>query len=324
MTLHKNEKLLKEAILATAEYLGIREIYVEKDYWITVALYRIFHSDMANQYVFKGGTALSKCHNLIERFSEDIDMVVFRNKGETDNQLKKKIRTISKVVGKVIPETEVEGLTNKMGNIRKTVHQYDKIFEGDFGQVRAHVVLEASWLGNFEPFSKMQVSSYIYAMMNAKRQEELIEQYTMAPFTIQVLSKLRTLCEKIMSLVRFSRSEAPIANLRNKIRHVYDIYQMLKDQEIRLFFESIDFDTMLIKVGNDDIIAYKNNNDWISKHPSTALLFDKPQETWMQLSAVYNGNFKDLVTGELPREKDIIKTLELVSDRLRKIDWKIA
>lgn len=302
MTLHNNEKLLKEAILATAEYLGIREIYVEKDYWVTVALYRIFHSDLANQYVFKGGTALSKCHNLIERFSEDIDMVVFRNKGETDNQLKKKIRTISKVVGKVIPEIEVDGLTNKMGNIRKTVHQYDKIFEGDFGQVRAQLVLEASWLGNFEPFSKMQVSSYIYAMMNAKRQGELIEQYKMTPFTIQVLSKLRTLCEKIMSLVRFSRSEAPVANLRNKIRHVYDVHQMLKDQEIRLFFESIDFDAMLVKVGNDDMIAYKNNNDWISKHPSTALLFAKPQETWMQLSAAYNGNFKDLVTGELPLE----------------------
>ena len=237
MNLHNNKELLQDAILATAEYLDMRDIYIEKDYWVTIALYEIFHSDIADQTVFKGGTALSKCHKLIERFSEDIDLVVLRNEGENDSQVKKKIRTISKVVEKIIPEIEVEGLTNKMGNIRKTVHQYDKIFDGDFGQVRDQVVVEATWLGNFEPSSEMQVSSYIYAMMKAKGQDKLIKQYKMVPFTIQVLSKLRTICEKIMSLVRFSRSEDPIADLRNKIRHVYDIHHLLKDEEIRQFFE---------------------------------------------------------------------------------------
>jgi predicted nucleotidyltransferase component of viral defense system len=318
MNLHSNKELLQDAILATAEYLEMRDIYVEKDYWVTVALYEIFHSDIADQSVFKGGTALSKCHELIERFSEDIDMVVRRNEGENDNQLKKKIRAISKVVEKVIPEIDIEGLTNKMGNIRKTVHQYDKLFEGDFGQVREHVVVEATWLGNFEPFSEMQVSSYIYEMMKAKGQDELIEQYKMAPFTIQVLSKLRIFCEKIMSLVRFSRSEKPLDDLRNKIRHVYDIHQMLKDEEIRQFFESRYFEDMLIKVGNDDMIGYKNNNAWILEHPATALIFEKPQETWEQLHKEYNGNFKDLVTGELPLEGALIDTLKQVADRLKK------
>ena len=323
MKLHSNKELLQDAILATAEYLEMRDIYVEKDYWVTVALYEIFHSDVADQSVFKGGTALSKCHKLIERFSEDIDLVVLRNEGENDNQLKKKIRAISKVVEKVIPEIDIEGLTNKVGNIRKTVHQYDNLFEGDFGQIREHVVVEATWLGNFEPFSEMQVSSYIYEMMKAKGQDELIEQYNMAPFTIQVLSKLRTLCEKIMSLVRFSRSEDPIDDLRNKIRHVYDIHQMLKDEEIRQFFESSDFDDMLIKVGNDDMKGYKNNNAWIAGHPSTALIFEKPQETWEQLSKEYNGKFKDLVTGELPLEGALIETLKEVADRLKRIEWNI-
>lgn len=323
MNLHNNKELLQDAILATAEYLDMRDIYVEKDYWVTVALYEIFHSDIADQSVFKGGTALSKCHKLIERFSEDIDMVVLRNEGENDNQLKKKIRAISKVVEKVIPEIEVEGLTNKMGNIRKTVHQYNKLFEGVFGQVKEHVVVEATWLGNFEPFSDMQVSSYLYGMMKSKGQDELIEQYNMAPFTIQVLSKLRTFCEKIMSLVRFSRTEEPIDDLRNKIRHVYDIHQMLKDEEIQQFFKSSGLDDMLIKVGNDDMIGYKNNNDWIPEHPSTAIIFDKPQETWGQLSTAYKGDFKDLVTGELPAEGELIKTLKQVAARLKKIEWNI-
>jgi predicted nucleotidyltransferase component of viral defense system len=323
MHLHSNKELFQDAILATSEYLEMREIYVEKDYWVTVALFELFHSPIAHQSVFKGGTALSKCHKLIQRFSEDIDLVVLRNEAENDHQLKKRIREVSKVIEKVIPEIHVEGLTNKMGNIRKTVHRFDPLFEGEYGQVRKDVVVEATWLGNFEPFSKMQVSSYLYEMLLAQGQDDLIKKYRMAPFTIQVLSKLRTFCEKIMSLVRFSRSEDPIADLRNKIRHVYDIHQMLKDAEVHEFFERSDFDTMLLKVGTDDLIGYKNNNSWIPEHPSTALIFDKPKETWAQLSSEYNGNFKDLVTGVLPPEDALVETLNQVAHRLKRINWQI-
>lgn len=324
MELHNNKKLLQDAILATAKYMDLREVYIEKDYWVTLALYEIFHSDIADQAVFKGGTALSKCHKLIERFSEDIDIVVFRNDEENNSLLKKKIRSISKVVEKIIPEIEVVGLTNKMGNIRKTVHQYNKVFNGNLGQIREQIIVEATWLGNFEPFSKMRINSYIYEMMKAKSQDALIEHYKMAPFTILVLSKLRTFCEKIMSLVRFSRSKEPISDLRNKIRHVYDIHQMLNDEETWYFFKSDQFDKMLLKVGKEDMYSFKNNNDWIHDHPSKALIFDKPDETWGQLSETYNGNFKDLVTGELPVENKIIDTLNTINDRLKLIKWKIV
>ncbi|MDT0687676.1 nucleotidyl transferase AbiEii/AbiGii toxin family protein [Autumnicola psychrophila] len=323
MNLHKNRELLEDAILATAEYLEMREIYVEKDYWVTVALHEIFHSDIASQAVFKGGTALSKCHKLIERFSEDIDLVVLREEGENDNQLKRKIRKISKIVEKEIPEIEVKDLTKKRGNIRKTVHQYAKIFDGDFGQVREHVVLEATWLGNFEPYSKMHVSSYIYEMMKGKGQEDLIAQYSLNPFTLQVLSTYRTFCEKIMSLVRFSRSETPIIDLRNKIRHIYDIHQMLKDEEIHQFFKSSEFNKMLVKVGEDDMIGYKNNNEWLAAHPATALIFDQPKDVWVQLSPEYKGNFRDLVTGNLPEEEALVETLRKVGGRLKAIEWKL-
>jgi len=51
MKLHNNKELLQDAILATAEYLEMREVYVEKDYWVTIALYEIFNSDIASQVV---------------------------------------------------------------------------------------------------------------------------------------------------------------------------------------------------------------------------------------------------------------------------------
>lgn len=323
MNLHRNAELLKDAILATSQMYGIREIYVEKDYWVTVALYEIFHSDMADQVVFKGGTALSKCHRLIARFSEDVDLVVLRETGENDNQLKKKIRAISKIVESTIPEIEIEGLTNKMGNIRKTVHQYPKLYPGDFGPIREHVVLEATWRGDSEPFSFLPVSCYITEMMEKTGRNELITKYKMSPFTVKVLSKERTLCEKIMSLVRFSRTDDPISNLRNKIRHVYDIHLMLGNEDIGSFFNSDDFEAMLVRVGKDDLVSYKNNHDWLYKHPATAMIYAQPDETWEKIRSAYNTTFKELVTGALPAEAELIKTLHSVEARLTKADWNI-
>jgi predicted nucleotidyltransferase component of viral defense system len=95
MNLHINQQLFQDAVIATAQRFNIPEIYIEKDYWVTVALYNIFHSSIANEAVFKGGTALSKCHKLIERFSEDVDMVVINKSGESGNKLKNKLKAIT-------------------------------------------------------------------------------------------------------------------------------------------------------------------------------------------------------------------------------------
>ena len=324
MKLHENKELFQDAIVAASQTLDIPEIYIEKDYWVTVALYEIFHSDMAAEAVFKGGTALSKCHKLIERFSEDIDLVVLRRRGETDSKLRGKIRKISKVVEAIMPEIDIVGLTNKKGNIRKTAHQYEKIYSGDFGQVGDHIILEATWLGNFEPYTTETLSCYIAELMLEKGQSGLIEEYGMVPFEARVLSKERTLCEKIMSLVRFSRQGDPFMDLPNKIRHVYDIHMMLLDQEIKNFFNSDEFDVMLQTVGEDDLISYKNDNEWLYEHPAKAIIFDQPLQTWEKIKATYLTTFKDLVVGELPAEEAIINTLEKVANRLKEIDWDLS
>lgn len=72
MTLHEDAEGFLAAIDATAEHLGIRNIHVEKDYWLTRALKNLAASEMAPCVVFKGGTSLSKAFRLIERFSEDV------------------------------------------------------------------------------------------------------------------------------------------------------------------------------------------------------------------------------------------------------------
>lgn len=254
MKLHENGKLFQDAIQATSQQLNVPEIYIEKDYWVTLALLNIFTSDAEKFAIFKGGTALSKCHKLIERFSEDIDIVVIREKEESANKLKNKLKVITDAVVKIMPEVQVNGTTNKLGMIRKTAHRYKKMdLKGNYGQVRENIIIEATWLGNFEPYVQSNVSSYIRDMMKATGRNDLIEEYSLQPFTLKVLSMERTFCEKIMSLVRFSLTEDPYSNLSNKIRHIYDLHLMLKNDEIKTFFQGLGFDKMLNQVGSDDL-----------------------------------------------------------------------
>ena len=323
MKLHLDKKLFRQAIQFTSDQMQIPAIYVEKDYWVTFALYTIFNNEIGSDTIFKGGTALSKCYGIIERFSEDIDLLVLRKEGESNNRLTTKIRTISTVVSNVLPEIQISGLTHKMGMNRKTAHSYEKEFQGDYGQIRDVIVVEATWLGYFEPYTTKSVCSFIGEVITNNEQDELAEEQDLLPFNVLVLEPSRTLCEKIMSLVRFSYSENPIVDLKNKIRHIYDLHQLLSEEELLRFFESKEFDTMLLKVAQDDIISFKNNNKWLRNHPVDSMIFEKPEKVWNDLKITYESDFKNLVYGYFPNERELLTTLILIQKRVSSIDWKI-
>lgn len=323
MNLHENKTLYRQSIQYTADLLKIPPVYVEKDYWVTYALFTIFSNEIGTDTVFKGGTALSKCFNLIERFSEDIDLVMLRRDGETNTQLTNKIKKISKVVSEVLPEIQVSGLTQKMGMNRKTAHSYTREFTGNLGQVRDFLVVEATLLGYHEPFTKKLINSFVGEMMINNGQNTIAEANSLMPFEVRVLEPVRTICEKIMSLVRFSYSNDPVADLKNKIRHLYDLNQLLIQDEFAQFFDSQDFDRMLLKVANDDIVSFKNNNAWLKNHPSDALIFINADKIWPELKATYNGQFKNLIYGELPKEMVIFETLIKIKERLKTVAWTI-
>jgi len=323
MNLHKDKSLFKQAVQATAQQKGILDIYVEKDYWVTLALYAIFNNEIGKEAVFKGGTALSKCFGLIERFSEDIDLVVLRKDEETGNQLKRKLKKITVAVASKLEEVKIDGITHKMGMIRKIAYNYNKVFEGIYGQVRDVIIVEATWLGRYEPYHKQYISSYIFEMMQAANQLDIAKEFNMLPFEVQVLDVKRTICEKIMSLVRFSYGDNAIEDLQNKVRHTYDIHQLLLKKDIKDFFNSDEFDEMLLKVAKDDVASFKTDNKWLANHPKEALLFKKPEEVWGSIKDTYNNEFKELVYGELPDEAEVLATLILVKKRLEKVNWTI-
>ena len=73
MNLHENKSTFEQYITAAADYMGITNTdIVEKDYYVTYFLKMI--SAVQQDVIFKGGTSLSKCHKIIQRFSEDIDL----------------------------------------------------------------------------------------------------------------------------------------------------------------------------------------------------------------------------------------------------------
>ena len=61
----------------TAQKMGLNEAIIEKDFWVCLTLDYLFHRcKWKDIFTFKGGTSLSKCYNLITRFSEDIDLIL--------------------------------------------------------------------------------------------------------------------------------------------------------------------------------------------------------------------------------------------------------
>ena len=72
MILHRDEVNFRESVLRTSEYFKIAPDIIVKDYFVTLFL-KTLKTNLPN-YIFKGGTSLSKCYKAINRFSEDIDL----------------------------------------------------------------------------------------------------------------------------------------------------------------------------------------------------------------------------------------------------------
>ena len=80
------------------EHPGVNQVAIEKDWWVTVVLKALFQTDCRDSLIFKGGTSLSKGFNIIERFSEDIDLAInhsfFGIEGTSKSQWQSIIRSL--------------------------------------------------------------------------------------------------------------------------------------------------------------------------------------------------------------------------------------
>jgi predicted nucleotidyltransferase component of viral defense system len=93
MLLHHNKEDFEQIVQATADDLGLGSFQVEKDYYVSLFLKELQKMDNDIQIVFKGGTSLSKCYDVIDRFSEDIDLSVKFNTEKITTSERRKLKT---------------------------------------------------------------------------------------------------------------------------------------------------------------------------------------------------------------------------------------
>ena len=316
MTLHDNKELFSELIVQTSELLGMPEIYIEKDYWVTYILHRLSQIDEAtrSKVVFKGGTSLSKAHKLIERFSEDIDLAVIAD-DISSHQTKRLLKSIEKVLaGAPFNELIDHPQVSKGSEFRKSVHSYPQMKVGDFGDAVDVVILELNTFAHPTPNSMMFVSTYIYDFLVQKEADDVVSEYALSPFEVSVLDLERTLCEKISAISRASYEGD--AELQKKIRHFYDIYLLLQRADMQAFIDSVAFDEMIEIVKEDDRGNSQFNDDWANKDLVDAPVFKDTAKIFSGLNTYYHQTFKSLVYGDLPHIQDIEKTILLLKGRL--------
>ena len=209
MNLHENKKLFADAVFATAEYLEINPVFVEKDYWITRSLKMLAQSDTDNRAIFKGGTSLSKAHFIGTRFSEDIDIAIVNASSLNGNQRKMLIRKLAKSMTAGLDEIPAPGVTSKGSSYYKAIYGYDRLAELNDSVTGTpiklgQIMVEINSFANPYPYEKCIIDNFIGTFLSASGKQSFIKQYGLEPFPLNVLDKRRTATEKIVSLLRFS------------------------------------------------------------------------------------------------------------------------
>jgi predicted nucleotidyltransferase component of viral defense system len=313
MNLHKDNIIFKDLLLNASLHLNIPFSFLEKDYWITLVLSRLAKSKYVNESVFKGGTSLSKGHNLIERFSEDVDIAIINDKGKTGNEIKTIIRTIEKEITPDLIELQMDGVTSKGSRFRKSVFEY---VTTEKGNANNKLIVEINSFANPFPYQLLTIKSMISDFLIQTGNEKYIEQYNLQPFEVNVLSKEQTLLEKLVSLIRFSYKENTVESISEKIRHFYDLHYLMKNPECIEFVASDSFKKQFDTILQHDRAMFDEPMSWQTKSISESPLMTDFSTIWKQLKEKYQTELSALAYRPIPDEKDVAKCFEELIKRI--------
>lgn len=215
---------------SVANQIGIPAEHVEKDFWVTEVLRGVTRAanDLSVEVVFKGGTSLSKAFSLIERFSEDVDVLVVlspqASAGARDRVLKELVGGAADATA--IDPASVPGATSR-GAKRGARFHYRPDAEATLGGVSAGVFLELGSRGGALPATPLEISS----LLTQHAPDQIAGAPEAEPVLVRVLAPWRTLVEKLVLLHTAHSAEDPKAAVRGA-RHYYDVHQLLARPEI--------------------------------------------------------------------------------------------
>lgn len=222
--LHNEKELFKQIILRTSESMGIEAGIIEKDYFVTLFLKKVV-SKQPN-IIFKGGTSLSKCYKLIKRFSEDIDLSIeCVNKPTERQRINLKTSVISIIDEFNFDLTNADDIRSRR-DFNRYIISYPSVFSSDY--LKQQLIVETAVFIRSYPSKAMTASSFIYEYLYSNGYLDIITQYDLEPFELNVQIAERTLIDKIYALCDYYLSDKVVEHSR----HIYDIYKLLDVVEI--------------------------------------------------------------------------------------------
>lgn len=221
MNLHHDREAFEELIVGAANELAIPTNVIEKDYYVTITLKEL--SEKLKDMVFKGGTSLTKCYQLLDRFSEDIDISYTAESGTPGDarkrQLKKAVVVTMEELG--FPITNLD-----MTRSRRHYNCYRATYPSMYEQsniLKPELVVETYVALLPFPTTKRMVDNYIYRFLNKINRLDLAENYDLMPFEITTQTIERTLADKVFALCDYYMQ----GEIERHSRHLYDIYKIV-------------------------------------------------------------------------------------------------
>ncbi|HIB8182303.1 TPA: nucleotidyl transferase AbiEii/AbiGii toxin family protein [Elizabethkingia anophelis] len=326
------EKTRINAFNHVAEKKGITPFAVEKDWWVTQSLSIIFEMDEAKYLVFKGGTSLSKSWNLIQRFSEDIDLAIDREFLGFTEIIKRKTN-LRKKSGKFISEEFypklqkcfeekgiAQGVTFTLEDVQSSDQDpriiniyYPSIIETK-GYLNPRVQIEIGCRSLKEPFSDCLISSFV-------DQEYKDLEFANGEFLVPSVNPERTFLEKIFLLHEEFQKPPNKIRVNRLSRHLYDIYSLyhseFKDKALQdedLYKTIVHHRIEFTKVAGVDYLLH--NPQTINPIPPDTII-KKWKEDYETMKS------EMLYSEQRPNFSEIIKTLEKLKSEINKLEWVV-
>ena len=249
------KELWKEIIDTVSNDLKRNPIMIEKDTIQSMFLFELSKYDFP--FVFKGGTSLSKAYNLIDRFSEDIDLSLSRK--ITDSEKKKSKEIIMNISKQLGFELSNPDKVMSRHDYNKYVFKYDSLYSKE----KLEIIIETSYYQISYPVIRKEISSFINYFCK-KNNVNMPFEFDSVKFEMNVQSLDRTFIDKVFAVCDYK-----IQNMMDRdSRHLYDIAKMVSHIE---FDEKLK--ELIIKVRKDRMKS-KNNPSANPKYNINEMLKD--------------------------------------------------
>lgn len=250
--LHNDKDTFLQAMNLVSAKKGVRAEIVEKDYYVTVILRLL--SERLPFIVFKGGTSLSKCHNAIQRFSEDIDISIDTSISQGQKKkVKDSVVDVCKLLGLEIINLDS---TRSRRDYNRYEIAYTPLRRAENYAVKPMVLLETSYTAVSFPTSLLPVRNFIGDMMKTEA-PDYIEQYGLSPFKMKVQNLDRTLCDKVFAICDYYLQ----GKISGHSRHLYDIYKLLPLVPLNANFKKLVKEVRLVRASSPICPSAKSDVD---------------------------------------------------------------